>query len=98
MFHAATLELPVGMVQSVGDAVILSVATDDLRQVLPVPMTMFPRASKNRAATSRAPHSSGNVLADATCLTSAGCAKDLLCALVGAQQPTRVGKHNVSDT
>jgi sporulation protein YlmC with PRC-barrel domain len=35
MFHAATLELPVGMVQSVGDAVILSVATDELRQVLP---------------------------------------------------------------
>lgn len=34
MFHAATLELPVGMVQSVGDAVILSVATDELRQVL----------------------------------------------------------------
>jgi sporulation protein YlmC with PRC-barrel domain len=27
MFHAATLELPVGMVQSVGDAVVLSVAT-----------------------------------------------------------------------
>jgi sporulation protein YlmC with PRC-barrel domain len=35
MFHAATLELPVGMVQSVGDAVVLSVATDELRQVLP---------------------------------------------------------------
>ena len=35
MFHAATLELPVGMVQSVGDAVVLSVAADELRQVLP---------------------------------------------------------------
>ena len=35
MFHAASLELPVGMVQSVGDAVVLSVATDELRQVLP---------------------------------------------------------------
>jgi sporulation protein YlmC with PRC-barrel domain len=35
MFHAATLELPVGMVQSVGDAVVLSVATNELRQVLP---------------------------------------------------------------
>ena len=35
MFQAATLELPVGMVQSVGDAVVLSVAADELRQVLP---------------------------------------------------------------
>jgi sporulation protein YlmC with PRC-barrel domain len=35
MFHAATLELPVRMVQSVGDAVVLSVAADELRQVLP---------------------------------------------------------------
>jgi sporulation protein YlmC with PRC-barrel domain len=34
MFHAATLELPVRMIQSVGDAVLLSVATDELRKVL----------------------------------------------------------------
>ena len=32
MFHSGTLELPVRMVQSVGDAVVLSVATPDLRQ------------------------------------------------------------------
>jgi sporulation protein YlmC with PRC-barrel domain len=35
MFHAGALEVPVGMVQSVGDAIVLSVAVDDLRQVLP---------------------------------------------------------------
>jgi sporulation protein YlmC with PRC-barrel domain len=35
MFHAGTLELPVGMVQSVGDAVVLSVLAMELRQVLP---------------------------------------------------------------
>jgi sporulation protein YlmC with PRC-barrel domain len=35
MFHAGTLELPVRMVQSVGDAVVLSVPVVDLRQVLP---------------------------------------------------------------
>jgi len=35
MFHAGTLEIPVRMVQSVGDAVVLSVASDELRQVLP---------------------------------------------------------------
>jgi sporulation protein YlmC with PRC-barrel domain len=33
--RAATLELPVHMVQSVGDAVILSVPTLELRQILP---------------------------------------------------------------
>jgi sporulation protein YlmC with PRC-barrel domain len=32
MFHAGTLEVPIGMVQSVGDAVVLSVAIDELRQ------------------------------------------------------------------
>ncbi len=36
MFHAGTLELPVRMVQSVGDAVVLSIPTEELRQVLPV--------------------------------------------------------------
>jgi len=35
MFHAGTLELPVRMVQSVGDAVVLSVAAQELREVLP---------------------------------------------------------------
>ena len=35
MFHAGTLEIPISMVQSVGDAIILSVAADELRQVLP---------------------------------------------------------------
>lgn len=35
VFHAGTLEVPTGMVQSVGDAVILAVALDDLRRVVP---------------------------------------------------------------
>lgn len=35
MFHAGALEVPVSMVQSVGDAVVLSVPVDGLRQVLP---------------------------------------------------------------
>jgi len=35
IFHAGTLELPVGIVQSVGDAVVLSVPVQNLRQVLP---------------------------------------------------------------
>jgi sporulation protein YlmC with PRC-barrel domain len=35
MFHAGTLEMPVRMVQSVGDAVVLSVAAHELRQALP---------------------------------------------------------------
>ena len=35
MFHAGTLEIPIRMVQSVGDAIILSVAANELRQVLP---------------------------------------------------------------
>ena len=34
MFHAGTLELRVGMVQSAGDAIVLSVPTVELRQVL----------------------------------------------------------------
>lgn len=34
MFQAGTLELPVGMVQSVGDAIVLSVPTLQLRQVI----------------------------------------------------------------
>jgi len=35
MFHPGTLEMPIRMVQSVGDAVVLSVAAHELRQVLP---------------------------------------------------------------
>ena len=35
MFHAGAVEVPIGMVQSVGDAVVLTVPVDDLRQVLP---------------------------------------------------------------
>jgi sporulation protein YlmC with PRC-barrel domain len=35
VFHAGALEIPTRMVQSAGDAVVLSVAVDDLRQVLP---------------------------------------------------------------
>lgn len=35
MFRAGALEIPTSMVQSVGDAVVLSVSVDELRQVLP---------------------------------------------------------------
>jgi sporulation protein YlmC with PRC-barrel domain len=35
LFHAGTLEMPVSMIQSVGDAVVLSVSTQELRQVVP---------------------------------------------------------------
>lgn len=35
MFHAGILEMPTRMVQSVGDAVVLSVAAHALQQVLP---------------------------------------------------------------
>jgi sporulation protein YlmC with PRC-barrel domain len=35
ILRSATLELPVRMVQSVGDAVLLSVPTMELRQILP---------------------------------------------------------------
>ena len=35
IIHAATLELPVRMVQSVGDAILLSIPTLELRQLLP---------------------------------------------------------------
>ena len=35
LLHAATIELPVRMVQSVGDTVLLSVPTTGLRQTLP---------------------------------------------------------------
>lgn len=35
LLRAATFELPVRIVQSVGDAVLLSVPTQELRQILP---------------------------------------------------------------
>lgn len=35
MFHAGAVEIPTSMIQSVGDAVVLSVPVDELRQVLP---------------------------------------------------------------
>jgi sporulation protein YlmC with PRC-barrel domain len=35
MFHAGTLEMPISMVQSVSDAVVLSVPAHELKQVLP---------------------------------------------------------------
>jgi sporulation protein YlmC with PRC-barrel domain len=35
LFHAGTVEIPIRLIQSVGDAVVLSVAVDGLRQVLP---------------------------------------------------------------
>jgi sporulation protein YlmC with PRC-barrel domain len=37
MFHAGAVEIPISVVQSVGDSVVLSVAVDELRQVLPGP-------------------------------------------------------------
>lgn len=35
LFHAATIEVPVSMVQSVGDTVVLSATSDELRRLLP---------------------------------------------------------------
>ncbi|HEX5749202.1 MAG TPA: PRC-barrel domain-containing protein [Archangium sp.] len=35
VFHAGALEIPIRMIHSVGDAVVLSVEVDGLRQVLP---------------------------------------------------------------
>ena len=35
VFHAGALEIPIQMIHSVGDAVVLSVEVDGLRQVLP---------------------------------------------------------------
>lgn len=44
MFHAGSIEIPVAMVQSVGDAVVLGAAVDDLRQVLPSGAGVVPPA------------------------------------------------------
>lgn len=35
MFHAGTVEIPVRLIQSVSDAVVLAVPVDGLREVLP---------------------------------------------------------------
>jgi sporulation protein YlmC with PRC-barrel domain len=35
MFHAGTVEVPIRLIQSVGDAIVLSVPVDGLREVLP---------------------------------------------------------------
>jgi sporulation protein YlmC with PRC-barrel domain len=35
MFHAGTVEIPTRLIQSVGDAVVLAVPVDGLREVLP---------------------------------------------------------------
>jgi len=35
VFHAGTVEIPIRLIQSVGDAVVLSAPVDGLRQVLP---------------------------------------------------------------
>ena len=37
IFSAGTIEIPVRLVQSVGDAIVLAVPVDGLRQVLPGP-------------------------------------------------------------
>ena len=42
LFHAGTLEIPIRMVQSVGDAIILSVAAQELRQILSGPGDVLP--------------------------------------------------------
>jgi len=36
LFHAGTVEIPVRIVQSVGDTVVLTVAIDGLREALPM--------------------------------------------------------------
>ena len=35
VFHAGTVEIPIRLIQSVGDAVVLSIPVDGLRKVLP---------------------------------------------------------------
>ena len=35
MFRSTSLEIPIGMIQSVGTTVVLSVRSDELRQLLP---------------------------------------------------------------
>lgn len=42
MFHAGVLEIPTRMVQSVGDAVVLLVEIDELREAIPAPSEPSP--------------------------------------------------------
>ena len=44
VFHAATVEIPVRLIQSVGDAVVLTISVDGLREVLPVQAAAAVRA------------------------------------------------------
>ncbi len=44
LFRAGTVEVPVRLVQSVGDAVVLTVPVDGLRQALPAPTDEEPAA------------------------------------------------------
>lgn len=39
LFHAGTLDLPVRMIQSVGDTIVLSVTVPQLQEALPRPKT-----------------------------------------------------------
>jgi sporulation protein YlmC with PRC-barrel domain len=54
LFHAGSIEIPVGMVQSVGDTVVLSVEVHDLRQLL---TSEAQRASATSSSASSAPSS-----------------------------------------
>jgi sporulation protein YlmC with PRC-barrel domain len=42
IFRAGVIEIPMGLVQSVGDAVLLSVPVDELHQALPAPSEPAP--------------------------------------------------------
>ena len=44
MFSAGTVDIPVRLVQSVGDAVVLAIPVEGLRQVLPSPTVSAPAA------------------------------------------------------
>jgi sporulation protein YlmC with PRC-barrel domain len=46
VFHAGTIEIPVRMVQSVGDTVVLSIPVDGLREVLPLDESKAEGAAK----------------------------------------------------
>ncbi len=47
LFHAATLELPIRTVQSVGDAVVLRVAIDELKEILPTSAETAPQSKSD---------------------------------------------------
>ena len=44
IFSAGTVEIPVRLIQSVGDAVVLSIPVEGLREVLPSPTASAPAA------------------------------------------------------